>query len=69
MIDRHYVTTIYRYVDDLARKSELIVHTGVTPQLMREVAILSKTVNRLAEAGLDDQSSQALGKQAIGSRP
>ncbi|MGH8591825.1 MAG: hypothetical protein ACREXX_21670 [Gammaproteobacteria bacterium] len=31
MIDRHYVTTIQRYVDDLARKTALMVHTGADP--------------------------------------
>jgi hypothetical protein len=57
VIDRHYVTTIDRYVEDLARKSALIVHTGATRQLMNEVAVLSKTVMNLAEASLDDESS------------
>jgi hypothetical protein len=54
MIDRHYVTTISRYVDALASKTALILHTGATPQLVREVATLSRTVTNLAEASLDD---------------
>lgn len=56
MIDRHYVITIDRFVEDLGRKISLGVYTGATPELMREVAMLSKTVTRLAEASLDDGS-------------
>ncbi|MGH8590849.1 MAG: hypothetical protein ACREXX_16440 [Gammaproteobacteria bacterium] len=59
MIDRHYVTTIQRYVDELARKTALIVHTGPTLPLMREVAVLSKTVTNLARAGLDEVGGRA----------
>lgn len=55
MTDRHYVITINRYVDDLARKSALILHAGATRQLMREVASLSKAVTHLAAACLDDE--------------
>ena len=54
MIDPHYGKTIDRYVDDLGRKSSLIVHTGATPHLMREVAALAKAVTTLAEAALND---------------
>lgn len=59
MIDRHYVTTAARYVDELARKTALIVHTGATPQLVREVAVLARTVSHLAEASLDDARKSA----------
>lgn len=54
MIDPHYIRTIARYVDELASKNALMVHTGATPALLREAAILSKTVTNLAEAALAD---------------
>lgn len=54
MIDRHYIRTINRYVDALASKTALIVHTGATRQLLSEVASLAKTVSKLAEASLDE---------------
>jgi hypothetical protein len=58
MIDRHYAITINRYVDDLARKSALILHAGATRQLMREVASLSKAVAHLA----NHKESQAMSR-------
>ena len=54
MIDPHYPRTISRYVDDLARKNDLMVFTGATPALMREVAVLSLTIKNLADAALKD---------------
>ena len=52
-IDPHYIRTIDRYVDDLARKNAVMVHTRATPALLRELAVLSKTVMNLAEAALN----------------
>jgi hypothetical protein len=52
MIDPHYTRTICRYVDELARKSALMLHTGATPALLRETADLSLTIKNLAEAAL-----------------
>jgi adenylosuccinate lyase len=60
MIDRHYVTTLARYVDELASKSARIVHTGATPQLVREVAVLARTVSHLAEVSLEDAEALRL---------
>jgi hypothetical protein len=54
MIDRHYIKTIARYVDELASKNALMVHTEATPALMRKLVMLSKTVTNLAEAALSD---------------
>lgn len=53
-MDPHYTRTICRYVDDLVRKNDLMLHTGATPQLMGEIKVLSKTVMNLAEAALGD---------------
>ena len=52
MIDPHYPRIICRYVDELARKNALMLHTGATLALLREVAILSKTITNLADAAL-----------------
>ena len=52
MIDPHYTRTICRYVDELARKNDLMVHTGATPVLLREVGVLSLTIKNLADAAL-----------------
>lgn len=52
MIDPHYPRTICRYVDELARKNALMLHTGATPALMREVGVLSLTIKKLADAAL-----------------
>jgi hypothetical protein len=54
MIDPHYIRTICRYVDELARKNELMVHTGATLALLREVGVLSMTIKNLADAALLD---------------
>lgn len=54
MIDPHYPKTIGRYVDELARKNALMLHTGATPALLREVTVLSKTITNLADAALAD---------------
>jgi hypothetical protein len=54
MIDPHYSRTICRYVDELARKNALMLHTGATPALLREVRVLSKTITNLADAALTD---------------
>lgn len=54
MIDPHYPRTICRYVDELARKNALMLHTGATPALLREVAVLSLTIKKLADAALLD---------------
>jgi hypothetical protein len=54
MIDPHYPRTICRYVDELARKNALMLHTGATPGLLREVAALSLTIRNLADAALGD---------------
>lgn len=54
MIDAHYIRTIDRYVNELARKNALIVHTGATPKLLREVSVLSKTIRNVAEQALMD---------------
>jgi hypothetical protein len=59
MIDPHYSRTICRYVDELARKNELIVHTGATPKLMQEVAVLAITIKNLADAALADAREAA----------
>lgn len=59
MIDPHYPRTICRYVDELARKNELMVHTGATPALLREVAVLSLTITNLANAALADTEEAA----------
>ncbi|MGH8562717.1 MAG: hypothetical protein ACREXW_01000 [Gammaproteobacteria bacterium] len=55
MIDRHHVITIDRYVDDLSRKAALMVHTEATPSLLRDIAVLSKTVANLAEVSLQEE--------------
>jgi hypothetical protein len=52
MMDPHYTRTICRYVDELARKNALMLHTGATPALLGEVAVLSMTIKNLAEAAL-----------------
>jgi hypothetical protein len=54
MIDPHYPRTICRYVDDLARKNELMVHTGATSALMREIGVLAITIKNLADVALAD---------------
>jgi hypothetical protein len=54
MIDPHYSRTICRYVDELARKNALMLHTGATPKLMHEVAVLSITIKKLADAAIED---------------
>jgi hypothetical protein len=59
MIDPHYPRTICRFVDDLARKNELMVHTGATLALLREVRVLSLTIKNLADAALTDASEAA----------
>ncbi|MGH8566552.1 MAG: hypothetical protein ACREXU_00675 [Gammaproteobacteria bacterium] len=64
MIGLHYVKTIHRYVDELARKTALIVHTGATLPLLREVAALSKTVNNLAEVSLQEGQGNECRRQA-----
>lgn len=57
MIDPHYTRTICRYVDDLARKNDLMVHTGATPALLRQVGVLSMTIKNLADTALTDTES------------
>ena len=52
MIDPHYSRTICRFVDELARKNALMLHTGATVALMREVGVLSATIKNLADAAL-----------------
>jgi hypothetical protein len=59
MIDPHYPRTICRYVDELARKNALMLHTGATSALLREVAVLSLTVKNLADAALTDTTEAA----------
>jgi hypothetical protein len=54
MIDPHYPRTICRYVDDLARKNELMVHTGATSALLREIGVLAITIKNLADVALAD---------------
>ena len=54
MIEPHYPRTICRYVDELARKNALMLHTGATVALMREIAVLSLTIKKLADAALLD---------------
>jgi transposase len=49
MIEHHYIRTICRYVDELARKNDLMVHTGATPELLREIGVLSLTIKNLAD--------------------
>lgn len=54
MIDHHYIRTIDRFADDLARKVTLMVHTGATLPLLREIAALAKTIDNLAEVSLQE---------------
>jgi hypothetical protein len=54
VIDPHYIRTIDRYVDELARKNALIVHTGATPTLLREMATAAKTIGSLIEQAVMD---------------
>lgn len=61
MIDPHYSRTICRYVDELARKNDLMLYTGATPALLREVAVLSITIKNLADAALEDAQCGIVG--------
>lgn len=61
MIDRHYVTTIDRHACDLASKTALMVHSGVSVALMREVAVLAKTIANVAEVSLEEDEEGAVG--------
>jgi hypothetical protein len=58
MIDPHYPRTICRYVDELARKNELMVHTGATLALLREIGVLSLTIRNLADTALTDTTER-----------